>query len=605
MIALEEWRSFIALSIPATLALVALLSPRRAGLAATAALCLSLLFTAGAALEQGAAMTLGVRIDAVTSVMLLLVAALGVVIVRYSRTYLQGDPAVLRYQRFLLLTLSAVTALVIANNLLVIALGWTATSLALHQLLTFYPDRTAALVAAHKKFLVSRLADVCLLLSLALVHHDVGSLNLDQIFAWTGSHPDLPGSMHAAAILVVLTAALKSAQLPFHGWLTQVMEAPTPVSALLHAGVVNIGGFVLIRLAPWMSRAQPALLLLVVIGLVSAVIAALVMTTRVSVKVALAWSTCAQMGFMLVQCGLGLWHLALLHLVAHSLYKAHAFLSTGTAVEGFRLQALTQRPPAPSRGRLGLATFVADGGTTAISVDDVDGVIVAGILVEAGATSSTLLIQVGPPGSSANHARTPTLLSDVFVRVGGSGVGKAIQSVVINSNNVVGDHLWLWRADHGRGVGWTSNTAENGLVVNGNDVTMYGLFVEHYQGYQVVWNGNGGRTYFFQNEMPYDVPDQGQWMSGTTRGFAAYQVAPSVTSHEAWGLGSYCFFNRNSSVVADRAFEAPINSSVRFHDMVTVSLGGGKGTIVHVINNAGPAATAGAVVQRFVGESPR
>ena len=252
---------------------------------------------------------------------------------------------------------------------------------------------------------------------------------------------------------------------------------------------------------------------------------------------------------------------------------------------------------------LGLATFVADGGTTAISVDDVDGVIVAGILVEAGVTNSPLLIQVGVPGSARNHARNPTLLSDVFVRVGGSGVGKATQSVQVNSNSVIGDHLWLWRADHGRSVGWTSNTAENGLVVNGNDVTMYGLFVEHYQGYQVQWNGNAGRTYFFQNEMPYDVPAQDQWMSGVTNGFAAYRVGPAVTSHDAWGLGSYCFFNKNPIIVADHAFEAPTAPGVRFHDMVTVSLGGGKGTIAHVFNDAGPAATAGAVVQKWVGDA--
>ena len=250
---------------------------------------------------------------------------------------------------------------------------------------------------------------------------------------------------------------------------------------------------------------------------------------------------------------------------------------------------------------MGLATLVAEHGTVAIAVDDLDGVILAGILVEASDTSSPLLIQVGAPGASRNHARNPTLLSDVFVRVGGAGVGRATQSVVINSNNVVGDHLWLWRADHGRGVGWTSNTAENGLVVNGSDVTMYGLFVEHYQGDQVSWNGNGGRTYLFQNEMPYDVPDQSQWMDGTTRGFAAYHVAPSVTTHEAWGLGSYCFFNRNPAIVADRAFEAPAVPNVRFHDMVTVSLGGGKGTIAHVINEVGPAAVAGAVVQKLVG----
>ncbi|MEP7002669.1 MAG: coagulation factor 5/8 type domain-containing protein [bacterium] len=250
---------------------------------------------------------------------------------------------------------------------------------------------------------------------------------------------------------------------------------------------------------------------------------------------------------------------------------------------------------------LGLATFVADNGSSAIMVDDVDGVIIAGVLIEAGVTNSPILVQVGAPGSSAAHASNPTHLTDVFVRVGGAGVGKATQSVVINSNSVIGDHLWLWRADHGNGVGWTSNTADNGLVVNGNDVTMYGLFVEHYQGHQVRWNGNGGRTYFYQNEMPYDVPEQGEWMNGTTKGFAAYRVSASVTSHEAWGLGSYCFFNKNPSVVADRAFEAPVATNVKFHDMVTVSLGGGKGTIAHVINDSGASATAGAIMQKLVG----
>ena len=297
--------------------------------------------------------------------MLLLVTSLGAIVVRYSLTSLHGDPGLMRYLRWLLLTLSAVTALVIADNLLIVALAWTATSLALHQLLTFFSHREPALVAAHKKFLVSRLADFFLLGCLGLVYQDVGSFELDRIAAWAGSHPELTPSMHVAAVLLVIAVALKSAQLPFHGWLTQVMEAPTPVSALLHAGVVNIGGFVLIRLAPLMAQAGPAQLLLVVIGLASAIVGALVMTTRVSVKVALAWSTCAQMGFMLVQCGLGLWHLALLHLVAHSLYKAHAFLNAGTAVDTWLLHALTRRARAPSPGRLGVAVVAAVGSAVA------------------------------------------------------------------------------------------------------------------------------------------------------------------------------------------------------------------------------------------------
>jgi hypothetical protein len=238
---------------------------------------------------------------------------------------------------------------------------------------------------------------------------------------------------------------------------------------------------------------------------------------------------------------------------------------------------------------LGIATLVPDNGVTAMNVDDVDGAKIAGLLIDAGTTNSNTLMQVGAAGSSADHSADPTSLHDVFFRIGGAAVGKATNSLVVNSNNVIGDHMWIWRADHAADnsyVGWNTNTADNGLTVNGNNVTMYGLFVEHYQKTQVVWNGNGGRTYFFQNEMPYDVPDQGGWMNGSTQGYSAYKVGPNVTSHEAWGLGSYCFFNTNPSVASAHAFEAPNTPGVRFHDMVTVSLNH-QGTITHVINSSG------------------
>ncbi|MFJ6082238.1 RICIN domain-containing protein [Streptomyces sp. NPDC092369] len=235
---------------------------------------------------------------------------------------------------------------------------------------------------------------------------------------------------------------------------------------------------------------------------------------------------------------------------------------------------------------LGLATLVPDNGITAMKVADVDGVKVAGLLFDAGTTNSPSLMEVGPSNSSATHTADPTSLHDVYFRVGGAGVGKATNSLIVNSDNVIGDHMWIWRADHGSGVGWTSNTADNGLTVNGDNVTMYGLFVEHYQKYQTIWNGNGGRTYFYQNEMPYDPPNQASWMNGSTQGYAAYKVADSVTSHQAYGLGSYCYFNVNPGVVAARAIEAPTNSNVRFTSMLTVSLGG-TGTISHVINNTG------------------
>ena len=235
---------------------------------------------------------------------------------------------------------------------------------------------------------------------------------------------------------------------------------------------------------------------------------------------------------------------------------------------------------------LGLATLVPDNGVTAMTVADVNGVQLAGLLIDAGTTNSAQLLEMGPSGSSADHGADPSSLHDVFFRVGGAGVGKATTSLTVNSDDVIGDHLWIWRADHGSGVGWNSNTADTGLIVNGDDVTMYGLFVEHFQKYQTIWNGNGGRTYFYQNEMPYDPPDQAAWMNGSTQGYAAYKVADSVTSHQVYGFGSYCYFNANPSVTAEHAIEAPDNPNVRFTDMVTVSLGG-SGTIRHVVNDRG------------------
>ena len=288
-----------------------------------------------------------VRADAVGSTVLLLVSFIGWVITRYSQTYMAGQPCgesgQVRYTRWLMATLAAVTVVVITNNLAVLALAWLATSLALHQLLTFFSTRPAALIAAHKKFLASRLGDVCLFTGVALIGFSLGSLEIDQLITKAKALPAAPFILQVAIFLIVISALLKCAQLPVHGWLIQVMEAPTPVSALLHAGIVNLGGFLLIRLSPLVADVGGAQTLLVVVGSVTAAVAALVMMTRISIKVMLAWSTCAQMGFMLLQCGLGAYDLALLHLVAHSLYKAHAFLAAGGAVEQARLKAMS--PP--------------------------------------------------------------------------------------------------------------------------------------------------------------------------------------------------------------------------------------------------------------------
>ena len=235
---------------------------------------------------------------------------------------------------------------------------------------------------------------------------------------------------------------------------------------------------------------------------------------------------------------------------------------------------------------LGLATFINDGGVVAMKIADVDGVKIAGILFDAGTTNAASLLEVGPSGSSASHSANPTQLTDVFARVGGAVAGKVTAAVIINSNDVIVDHTWLWRADHGAGFGWTVNTADNGLIVNGANLTTYGLFVEHFQKYNVLWNANGGRTYFFQNELPYDPPTQAAYMNGATRGYAAYKVADTVTTHEAWGLGSYCYFNLNPTIIADRGFEVPNVAGVKFHSLFTISLGN-NGSIINVINTTG------------------
>ncbi len=216
---------------------------------------------------------------------------------------------------------------------------------------------------------------------------------------------------------------------------------------------------------------------------------------------------------------------------------------------------------------------------------DVDGVTIAGLIIDAGKVASPTLVEVGPQDSVANHAANPTFLYDLTVRT--AGHCKNDIGIVINSHNVVGDHLWLWRADHGEGATWKSNPTRNGVVVNGNDVTIYGLFNEHHKEYQTLWTGNGGRLYFYQSEIPYDPPNQRSWMCGTTNGFASYKVADSVTSHEAWGLGIYSYF-RDSPTKLENAIEVPESAGVKLHHLTTVWLTGKPGSeISHIVNGSG------------------
>jgi hypothetical protein len=246
---------------------------------------------------------------------------------------------------------------------------------------------------------------------------------------------------------------------------------------------------------------------------------------------------------------------------------------------------------------LGMATLTAQNGAIPVTVSDVQGVDIAGLTFDAGSVNSPTLLRVGTGreegGKHQGTASDPTALQDVFFRIGGPHVGKATTSLEVNSNHTILDDVWAWRADHGvaGSVGWTVNTADTGVVVNGDDVTATGLFVEHYQKYNVIWNGERGQTVFFQNELPYDAPDQAAWQHDGVNGYAAYKVAGSVKTHEAWGLGSYIFTNVDPAVHATQSFEVPNRPGVVMHDLTTVALNTNAGTIDHVINGQGTAAT--------------
>ncbi|KQS74081.1 oxidoreductase [Rhizobium sp. Leaf384] len=289
---------------------------------------------------------LGSRLDMVSLVMLLVVAFIGWIVLRYAGTFLDGEARQGVFIGWMTATLAAVLLFVQSATLLQLTAGWIATSLLLHQLLLFYPDRPAARRAARKAFLVARLSDIMLIGAMILLAVSSGTGDIATILeqARAGHAGGEPVAWTvAAAGLLAAAALLKSAQFPTHGWLTEVMETPTPVSALLHAGVVNAGGFLLIRFADVMVQAPMVLAGLVMVGGFTALFGSLVMLTQSAVKTSLAWSTVAQMGFMILQCGLALFPIALLHIVAHSLYKAHAFLASGSTVE----TVATIRRPGP------------------------------------------------------------------------------------------------------------------------------------------------------------------------------------------------------------------------------------------------------------------
>ncbi|KAH8897957.1 hypothetical protein GQ53DRAFT_803071 [Thozetella sp. PMI_491] len=246
---------------------------------------------------------------------------------------------------------------------------------------------------------------------------------------------------------------------------------------------------------------------------------------------------------------------------------------------------------------LGFPSIIPVSGKPALCISDVDGVTIAGLIVDAGPLKSPSLIEIGPPGSSARHTSNPTFIYDLTVRTAGPTAGENEIGIVINSHDVIGDQLWLWRADHGAGASWDTNRTKNGIVVNGDNVTIYGLFNEHHQEYQTLWNGEGGRLYFYQSEIPYDPPAQERWMSenGIKNGYASYKVADQVKDHEAWGLGIYSYF-RDAPVKLENAIEVPNAPGVKIHHMTTVWLNGVAGSeVTHVINGEG---------ERVYGNSP-
>jgi hypothetical protein len=257
---------------------------------------------------------------------------------------------------------------------------------------------------------------------------------------------------------------------------------------------------------------------------------------------------------------------------------------------------LVSRPDTVVLG-LGFPTLIPQHGTPALQTLSVPGVKLSGIIFDAGPNNSQSLVNVGAPlFAGGTHDRNdPTLLQDLFFRIGGAEAGQAKTGLVVNADNAILDNLWIWRADHGAGVGWTSNTSDTGLIVNGDNVTAYGLFVEHFQKSEVIWNGQNGEDVFFQNEMPYDPPSQAAWMSGpTTDGFSAFVVSPNVTSFQGYGMGSYSFFNQGVPIFATQAFKSPNTPGVQFHNLLTIFLDAthGSGGINSVINGVGGPSTA-------------
>jgi NAD(P)H-quinone oxidoreductase subunit 5 len=307
---------------------------------------------------------IGVYFDVLSAVIFLLVSFLGAIVTRYALNYLKGDAEQGHFLKWLCITIGAVLMLIVSSNLVMFTAAWVATSLSLNQLLTFYSDRPAALVAARKKFVISRLGDLCLIAAVILTYRVFGTWEFSVLFDRAEDFRTYGAGAQTTeltwlCLALVGGAMLKSAQFPFHSWLPDTMETPTPVSALMHAGIINAGGFLIVRLSPLVTLSPVSLHILAAVGAFTAIFASLVMMTQASVKRMLAFSTIAQMGFMMLQCGLGAFSIAVLHIVAHSLYKAHTFLSSGSVVSISKSSWVPTTRPAAHPGVLVAALTVA------------------------------------------------------------------------------------------------------------------------------------------------------------------------------------------------------------------------------------------------------
>ncbi|WP_209330924.1 proton-conducting transporter membrane subunit [Lunatimonas salinarum] len=285
-----------------------------------------------------------IRLDSLSLLMLGMIALIAFIVIKFSGNYLDGDKRQGIFLGRLGATIASVQLLVLSGNIGLLFFAWVLTSMSLHRLLLFYRERPGAQIAAKKKFILARLGDACLLIAVGLLYYEVGSGNLEAIFSYLKNQVALDGTLlpvEFAAWFLALAAILKSAQFPTHGWLIEVMETPTPVSALLHAGLLNAGPFLIIRMAYVMEASTFAPMFLMALGGFTALFASVAYLTQTSVKTALGYSSVGHMGFSLMICGLGVYPAAMLHLVAHSFYKAHAFLSSGSVIDVIRASKVT------------------------------------------------------------------------------------------------------------------------------------------------------------------------------------------------------------------------------------------------------------------------